>query len=127
MGIGDGFGVVADHHRNEVGTQRVERGPHLGFVFFVQGTGRFVEHDNRRVLEQCARNREPLPLSPRQAGAAFTHVGRVPALFHDKTMGARRTRSGLNFGVGGLRPGVAQVVSKGIIKKKTIWQYLYTF
>ena len=55
----------------------VERGLHLRLVVRVERRGRLVEEQDRRVLENCARDREPLPLPARERYAALAEFGRV--------------------------------------------------
>ena len=50
---------------------RVERRDDRGFRFIVQGAGRFVEHDDGRVLVEGSGDREPLPLPSRKADPAL--------------------------------------------------------
>ena len=61
--------------------QRLQRGLHLPLGFGVERRGRLVEDQDRRVLEQRARDRQALALAAGQAHAVLADQG-VEALRH---------------------------------------------
>ena len=44
--------------------QPIERIQELILGFRIDGTGRLVKYQNRRVQQQCPRDRQPLPFAP---------------------------------------------------------------
>jgi hypothetical protein len=62
---------VRDHERRAVLQQIVERGLHEPLALGVECAGRLVEQQDRRILEYCARDRDPLPLSTLQPDATL--------------------------------------------------------
>ena len=68
---------MGDHQRRAPGHHVVERGLNLRFVVRVERRRRLVEQQDRRVLENGARDRQALPLPARQRDAALAKLGRV--------------------------------------------------
>ena len=62
---------VRDHEGGAVLHHLVERGLHLGLGGGVERAGRLVEDQDRRVLQQRARDRQPLALAAGQQAAAL--------------------------------------------------------
>ena len=59
------------------GHRRLERGLHHALAFGVERAGRFVEQQQRRVLQHRPRDRDALALAARQAHAALAEEGLV--------------------------------------------------
>jgi hypothetical protein len=70
-----------DHDRGAAAHQRVERGLDLALRFGIERRGRLVEDQQRRVLEERARDGDPLALPARHARAVLADH-RVEALRH---------------------------------------------
>ena len=51
--------------------QRLERRLHLTLGLRIERRGRLVEHQHRRILEQRARDRQPLALAAGELNAVF--------------------------------------------------------
>ena len=71
VGAADGRQPVRDDERRAVPHQVGERILHQQLRLGVERRGRLVENQDRRVLQQRARDREPLPLPARQPLAAL--------------------------------------------------------
>ena len=63
---------VGDNERRPARHQSFQRRQQQGLRFRIQRRGRFVENQDRRILQQCARNRDSLALSAGQCRAPFT-------------------------------------------------------
>jgi hypothetical protein len=75
VGIGNGREAVGDRQRGAVCRYGVQRGQNVLFGAGVERAGRFVEQQDRRVLDQRAGNSDALLLAARQLQAAFAHFG----------------------------------------------------
>ena len=90
---------------------RKRRG-NLGLAFGVERRGRFVEQQQRRIAQDRARDRDPLPLSARERNAALANLR-----FHscrqrrDKRSGMRVLGCARDLGVGRIRPAEANIVA----------------
>ena len=86
---------------------------HQALGFRVQRTGRLVEQQDGRILENGPRQRDPLALTARQPRAALAQEG-VVALrqLAQKLIGGRGHRGGLDLGVARRRPAVADVLAR---------------
>ena len=71
VGVLDRRQPVRDHDRGASAHQRIERGLHLALRFRVERRGRLVEDQQRRVLEERARDGDALALAARQAHAVL--------------------------------------------------------
>ena len=69
--VADGRKPVRDHEGGAALHHLVERGLHLALGGGVERARRLVEDQDRRVLQQRARNREALPLAARERTAAL--------------------------------------------------------
>ena len=75
-----------------------------GLGFGVEAGGGFVEHEERRVHEECARQRETLRLSAAETRAALADDGLVAIGKRlDKFMQVRGLRGRDHFLLGGIR------------------------
>ena len=70
---------MRDHERRAPLHQVRERGLNSALRLGVERRGGFVENQHGRVLEQCARNRDALPLPAREQQAALADA-RVEAV-----------------------------------------------
>src|SRR5581483_6791021 len=71
----DGREPVRDDNGGAAAHQRIERRLHLALRFGVEGRGRLVEDQHRRVLEQRACDRQALALPTGEALAVFPDDG----------------------------------------------------
>ena len=73
IGLLDRRQSMCDDERRAVVHQLIERPLDDALGFGVQRRRRFVENQDRRILEQRARDRDALPLPARQQHAAIAH------------------------------------------------------
>jgi hypothetical protein len=84
----------------------------------VEGRGRFIEDQDPRILEQYARDRDPLLLAARQLVAALADERVIPlGQFGDALVDGRGARRHLELRVGGPGLGVVQVVADGRVEQ----------
>ena len=82
-----------------------------GFAFRVDGRQRFVEHEDGRVAQQRARDRDALALAPRQPHAALADDGLIALRqLRDELVRVRRARRRFELRGGGARLAHPQVV-----------------
>ena len=77
MGPANGGQPVGNHDRRAPDAHALERALDGGLRLVVHGGGGLVEHEDGRVLEDRARDREALSLAPRQLLTALAHHGVV--------------------------------------------------
>uniref|UniRef100_A0A8W7PY09 Uncharacterized protein n=1 Tax=Anopheles coluzzii TaxID=1518534 RepID=A0A8W7PY09_ANOCL len=70
--------AVRNDERGPVEYGRIERLLDHRFAGRIERTGRFVQDEYRRLLQQCPCNRDPLPLAPAKLYAPFAHHRLVP-------------------------------------------------
>ena len=101
--------------------QTLERDLDLLFALGVERGGGFVEQEDRRVLEQCARDREPLLLAAGEE-AAFVADDRLVALRlgHDEVVRVGGLGGGVDFFRGGIEPAELDVFEDGVVKQKRL-------
>src|SRR5690606_29578771 len=93
--------------------QVFERGLHRAFALCVERGRRFVEQQNRRILEQCPGDGDALLLAARQAGAAFAQLLVVAGgQGGDEFVCLGRARRRGDFVVAGVQPAIADVVAR---------------
>ncbi len=111
VGVEDRREPVRDHEARAAFHQRHERGLDRRFVGRVERAGRFVEDEDARVLEQHARDREPLALAAGELVAALAD-DRVVAVGQrrDEVVDVRGARGGDHFGFAS-RPGARRADS----------------
>ena len=85
----DGGEPVRDGDHGLAGHQRVEARLDRGFDFAVERRGRLVEHQDRRVLEDDARDGDALALAAGQLDAALADMGVVAAAVRASPRGRR--------------------------------------
>src|SRR5437870_11742410 len=78
VGSLDGGEPVRDHERCAALHERLERLLDVALGFAVESGGGLVENQHRRVLEERARDGEPLPLPARKAHAVLADHGAKP-------------------------------------------------
>jgi len=66
---------VRDHEGGSALHYLVERGVHLPLGRRIKCTRGFVEDQDRRIFQKCARDREPLALTAGQGASAFPNDG----------------------------------------------------
>ena len=98
VGVDDGGEAMGDDERRAARHQRIERALHERFVFRVERGSRLVEQQHRRVFQDRAGDRQPLPLAARQRDAALADQ-RVVALRQrlDEKVGGGADGGGADF------------------------------
>src|SRR5262245_15096147 len=100
--------AVRDDDCRSAGAQTPQRAEDNLLGDRVERRGRFVEDENRSVLDDGARDAQPLALAPREAAAGFGDFGIVAIRQpRDELVGVRRPRRGLDLLVGRVQPAVA--------------------
>ena len=79
-GIADRGEAVRDHEGGAALHHFVERGIDLGLGDGIERAGRLIENQDRRILQQRARDRQPLPLAAGQHAPALAGIGVEAAL-----------------------------------------------
>jgi hypothetical protein len=93
VGVHDRMQAMGDHDRGAVLAEVLDRFLNLPFRFRIERGGRFIEQDDRRVLDQRARDRDALALAPRQLRAVLANRRIVAERkAHDEVVGACRLR-----------------------------------
>ncbi|AQA24988.1 hypothetical protein BTZ20_5046 [Rhodococcus sp. MTM3W5.2] len=109
---------VRDGDRGASPADGVERGLHCPLRLVVQRAGRLVEDQHPRIAQQGARDRDALLLAAREPVTARADDGVIAVgqgrdqLVH---LGVARRR--LDVGVGGIGPGVPQVLADGGVQQ----------
>src|SRR5712692_3931150 len=80
LGVLDGAQAVRDDDGRAAGEQAVQRGADLQLSFGVHAGGGFVEDQEARVVRQCAREADQLPLADRKCRTALGDGSFYPAL-----------------------------------------------
>ena len=80
------------------------------FAFVIQRTGRFIEDQDRRILQKHTCNREPLFLTSRKFHAALSYICIVSVRqLHDEIMGVCRFRGADHILIRRVRHSIANV------------------
>ena len=105
--------------------QRPERVLNERFALGVERARGLVEDQNRRVLQDRARDRDALALAAGELDAALTHE-RVVAVRQrlDELRGVRERRGAADLLVGGLRPREADVVGDRAVEHRGILRHI---
>ena len=113
VGLLHGREAVGDDEGGAMAHRRLERGLDHALAFGVEGAGRFVEEEQRRVLQHRPGDRDPLALPAREADAALAEEGLV-ALGQggDEVVRVGGGRGGDHLGVAGRGPAVADVLHR---------------
>ena len=102
----------------------VESGLHERLVLVVEMTRCLVEDHHRRILQQHARNREPLLLSATQSVAALAHDRRVTIGQRlDGVVDSRRTAGFIEFGDGCLGSRITQVCFDALVEQMRVLRH----
>src|SRR5260370_22736729 len=75
VGVADGRKPMRDHEGGAAFHDLGERRLDSRFGECVERTGRLVQNENGRILEQCPRDRQPLALTAGKQSPAFTGIG----------------------------------------------------
>jgi hypothetical protein len=112
---------VRDHDRRPVRHQRPERVLDQRFALGIERTGGLVEDQDRRVLQDRARDRDALALAAGELDAALPDQG-VVALGQelDELGRVGEPRGAAHLGVAGLRPREADVVRDRTVEHRGI-------
>src|ERR1700687_5659201 len=78
-GIANGREPVGDHESRASLHHFIESGVNLGFGDGIQRAGRLIEDQDRRILQQCPRDLQPLPLAAGEHAPALAKIGLEPA------------------------------------------------
>ena len=102
---------MRDDDRRAAAHRRFERRLHGALAFRIERGGRLVEQQQRRILQDRARDREPLPLSSRQPQPALADLGRVTLgqALHE-LVDVRGARRGQRVDLAGIASAVTDVV-----------------
>src|SRR5690606_37352169 len=77
VGVLDGADALRDDQAGATPGEFLHGGPELVFAFRIESGSRLVENDDRRVLQEGARDGDALALSAGEPGAAFADNGFV--------------------------------------------------
>ena len=118
IGVPYRFEPVRDHDDGLVLGQRADRGLQAISVFRVHIRRRFVENDDRRVLQHRACNGDPLPFPAGKVRSSTAYNGIISFLQRiDKAVAARHMRGGLYLCVCRVQPSHADILAHGIVKE----------
>ena len=123
IGPADGGQAVGNHESGASLHQVAEPILDHGFRFGVERRGRFIEDENARICEDCARNREPLALAARQLDPTLADnrviaLGKAQSEFVDSGYGAGVDK--LLFGCPRAREG--HVLANGAVEEERFLQ-----
>src|SRR5690606_1474720 len=111
VGAEYGRQAVRDRERGASLREFADRGIHLAFRFDVEIRGCLVEDQDRRILQQCARDRDALALSARDLAAHFADLRLVAERQAGYPVRKLRTSCGLvDFGQRGVGSAHADVL-----------------
>ena len=118
IGCPDGRESVGDEDGGAIFHQFVEGYLQCPFGCIVQCAGRLVEHQDGRVAQYCPRDGETLLLTAGEPVSAFADEGVVAVVeCGDEIVDLRDLCGVLDFGVGGLGFGEAQVLANRRMKQ----------
>src|SRR6266542_4434543 len=101
-------------------TEGFEDGP---LVLLVQPRGRLVEDEDRSLPDRRTRDRDPLPLTPRQRDTPFAEDGVVAqGEGHDELMRVREARARLDLLRVGVRRAEGDVLPCGRVEQQRVLQ-----
>src|SRR5690606_25333544 len=107
IGAADGRQAMGDDDRGAADHQLLDGRLHPPLGLHVQGGGRLVQHQDRRVREEGPRDRHPLALAAGKLDAPLADEGVVAARQPgDEVVGPRPARGQGDLLPGRLRPGV---------------------
>ena len=112
VGIGNGGETVGDDEGRAALAYAIHRALDSRFGFDVQRTGRFIEDQDRCVLEDCPGDGDALALAARKRSTALTDDKTIAAgLSGNEIVCFRQSRCLLDLQVGRLGPADANVVA----------------
>ena len=112
---------MGDDERGASLDESVERTLQARFGGVIERAGRLIQYQDRRVLEQGARDRQTLTLAARERLAVLGHDGRVALRPHaHEVMRLRGARGRFQFGVGGVGLADAQVLGNRAVQQARI-------
>ena len=123
-GIANGREPVGDHESRASLHHFVESGVNLGFGDGIQRAGRLIEDQDRRIFQQCPRDRQPLPLAAGQHAPALAGIGvesALAALDEFQCLGAGRRNPQLF--IGRVRLADAQIVRDRTIEQQRFLEH----
>ena len=101
---------MRNHHRRTSCHGCLQCALHDLLAFGIERAGRFVEQQQRRILQHGTRNRDALALPAGQAHAAFAKEAAIAVGKRaDEIIGERRTRGRNHLVVGRRRPAITNV------------------
>ena len=113
--------AVRDDDRGAAGLESLQRLLHLALGFGVQRRRRLVEQQDRRVLENRARDGDALALAAGELRALFADVGVVAVgELQDEVVSMRLARRRLDLVIGGAGLAERDVVADRAAKQKDI-------
>ena len=112
---------VGDDHRGATPQRMFERFLHMRFVLVVEVAGGLVENHHRGVLQEQTGNGQPLLLATAHAVTALAHHG-VVAIGQriDHLEDTSATAGLVEFGIGGIGLGVAQVGAHRVVEQMRV-------
>ncbi|GBE61086.1 IS481 family protein, putative [Babesia ovata] len=108
VAVHDGAQTVGDGEHRAVVEQQSQGGLDISLGLGVQGTGGFVEDDNRRVLEEAACDADALLLSAGETHALFAYHGVEPQKAHGGLASAGGPHDGQRVPLGHREAEIAQ-------------------
>ena len=116
---------MCNHQRRASGHQRPERILNERFALRVERACRFVQDQNRRVLQNRARDRHPLALSARQLHPALADERLVPLRQRlDEFRSVRQPGRPAHVRLGGARASDADVVGDRAMEHRRILRHV---
>src|SRR6516165_8659688 len=120
----DGREPMSDRDHRLVSHERAQARLNGGFDFAVERRGRFVEYQDRRVLENDAGDGDALALAAGKLHAALADLRIIAAAaapilkFKNKFMGLRQSRDALDLFVTRGRPAVANIGADRTVQER---------
>src|SRR4051794_23780762 len=119
-GIADGGEAMGDHEGGAALHHFVESGIHLRLGDGVECAGRLVQDQDRRILQQCTCDRQPLALAAGQHAAALAGIGLEAAAALDEFERLRALRRLAHLGLCGVRLADAQILSDRTVEQQRL-------
>jgi hypothetical protein len=124
VGMDDRRQAVRNDDGGATTLDRLERAEDRRLGAAVQGAGRLVEDQDRRVLEQRARDRDPLFLAARQFQPALADPCRIAfGLPLDEGRDRRARRRPLDLGLTGTLAPIGDVVADRVVEQHRILRH----
>ena len=124
IGIGNRREAVRNDKCGAVFTQAVERAFDLRFCFAIERARRFIQNEDRRILENGPGNRKPLAFAARQRRAALSNDELVSAwLLHDEIVSFGQTASAFHISRGGVGISDANVLGDRAVEQSRVLKH----